>query len=100
MRDVLLTGVQTCALPIYELPSADGRDAMFVAADVREPEQVDEVVGAAVERFSHLDVLVNNAGGSPPAEAARRSEERRVGKGWSELGGEGDGHEDESGGPE
>jgi NAD(P)-dependent dehydrogenase (short-subunit alcohol dehydrogenase family) len=32
--------------------------------DVREPEAVDALVAAAVERFGHVDVLVNNAAGN------------------------------------
>jgi NAD(P)-dependent dehydrogenase (short-subunit alcohol dehydrogenase family) len=52
------------------LPAADGREAVFVAADVREPEEIDRVVEAATGRFGRLDVLVNNAGGSPPADSA------------------------------
>jgi NAD(P)-dependent dehydrogenase (short-subunit alcohol dehydrogenase family) len=53
-----------------ELPMAGGRTALFVAADVRVPEQIDPVIDAALARFGRLDLLVNNAGGSPPADAA------------------------------
>jgi NAD(P)-dependent dehydrogenase (short-subunit alcohol dehydrogenase family) len=55
------------------LPAADGREARFVGADVREPEQIDAVIAAAAERFGRIDVLVNNAGGSPPADTATAS---------------------------
>ena len=50
-----------------------GREALFVRGDVREPDFADAVVSAAVARFSRVDVLVNNAGGAPPADAATAS---------------------------
>jgi NAD(P)-dependent dehydrogenase (short-subunit alcohol dehydrogenase family) len=55
------------------LPSVDGREAVFVMADVRDPDEVERVVDVAVERFGRLDVVINNAGGSPPADAATAS---------------------------
>ena len=36
-------------------------DALFVRADVSRPEDIREVVSAAVERWGQLDILVNNA---------------------------------------
>jgi len=52
------------------LPAAAGRAAEFTRADVRVPEQASGLVDAAVAAFGRLDVLVNNAGGTPNAEAA------------------------------
>ncbi len=50
--------------------AAGGGECLAVPADVREPDQVQRVVEAALERFGAIDVLVNNAGGqfSAPAE--------------------------------
>lgn len=59
--------------PPEQLPTAGGRRAVFVAADVREVDQVVALFDAAVARFGRLDLLVNNAGGSPPADAATAS---------------------------
>jgi len=55
------------------LPAHAGRAARFVAADVRETEAIERVVAFTTDRFGRLDVLVNNAGGSPAADAATAS---------------------------
>jgi NAD(P)-dependent dehydrogenase (short-subunit alcohol dehydrogenase family) len=54
-------------------PEHAGRKAHFVAADVRELEQSLAVIVFATQRFGRLDVLINNAGGSPAAPAATAS---------------------------
>jgi NAD(P)-dependent dehydrogenase (short-subunit alcohol dehydrogenase family) len=56
-----------------ELPSAGGRTAVFTRADVRDPEQASAVIHEAAERFGRLDLLVNNAGGSPSVPSADAS---------------------------
>ena len=66
--------VMTCGRTEPEsLPSVEGRTAGFVAADLRDAEQAAAVVDAAVERFGDLHLVVNNAGGAPPADAATAS---------------------------
>jgi NAD(P)-dependent dehydrogenase (short-subunit alcohol dehydrogenase family) len=52
------------------LPEAGGRKAIFSAADVRDLEQIEAVVAFTKESCGRLDVLINNAGGAPEADAA------------------------------
>jgi NAD(P)-dependent dehydrogenase (short-subunit alcohol dehydrogenase family) len=56
-----------------ELPSVGDRRALFTLADVRDVDQIQRVVSFATEQFGRLDVLVNNAGGAPFADAATAS---------------------------
>jgi NAD(P)-dependent dehydrogenase (short-subunit alcohol dehydrogenase family) len=67
--DVLVCG-RTPPPDETALPSAGGRAAVFAPADVRDAAQAERVVAAAADRFGRLDVVVNNAGGAPYAEAA------------------------------
>ncbi len=55
--------------PAEPIAAAD-RAAHFVAADVREADQVAAVVAETLARTGRIDILVNNAGGAPPAESA------------------------------
>lgn len=51
----------------------DGLGYEFHSCDVREPDSVGGLIDAIVERHGRLDVVVNNAGGSPYALAAEAS---------------------------
>ncbi|BBR54547.1 MULTISPECIES: SDR family oxidoreductase [Pseudomonas] len=55
------------------LPSGGGKQAVFMQCDVRDLEQLEQLIDNVLKFFGRLDVLVNNAGGAPFAEAATAS---------------------------
>lgn len=71
--------VVTCSRRDYDAPPAaeglDGVDGRIIhmTCDVREADQVEAVIVRAANEFGRLDVLVNNAGGSPGADSATAS---------------------------
>src|SRR3712207_7951809 len=76
IRDIGVTGVQTCALPIYALGHlVEGLgDVLDPAAEGAE----DPVL--LLEELHQIDGGGHTRGGAAGDEAAARSEERRVGK--------------------
>ena len=50
-----------------------GHTAAFARADVRDPEQVRQLIAAGVDLFGAVDVVISDAGGSPPAAVATAS---------------------------
>ena len=66
--------VAICGRKPPEVPvEAGGRVAHFFACDVRAADQAAALVESVAQRFGRLDLLVNNAGGSPAADAATAS---------------------------
>jgi NAD(P)-dependent dehydrogenase (short-subunit alcohol dehydrogenase family) len=53
-----------------ELPASGGKTAHFVRCDVSVVEEINACIARTVELFGRIDVLVNNAGGAPHADAA------------------------------
>ncbi len=65
---------------VAQFAQDQGANILPVAANVREPEQVDALFAQVHERCGRLDYLVNNAGGQFPQEAIDFSD-----KGWSAV---------------
>lgn len=61
------------ALAAGEIEHATGAEVGWAAADVREADQMSAAVGACIERFGRLDVLVNGAAGNFLSPAAALS---------------------------
>lgn len=51
-----------------------GRRAIAVPCDVMERADLESLIGAALDEFGRIDVVINNAGGWPPRDALRTSE--------------------------
>ncbi|MBW4450628.1 MAG: SDR family oxidoreductase [Spirirestis rafaelensis WJT71-NPBG6] len=50
--------LEAAAIEVREL----GREALAIPTDVRDPQQVNNLVEKALEHFGHVDVVINNAG--------------------------------------
>ena len=55
------------------LPQVDNHTAEFIACDVKDLVAVQALIASVVAQHGRLDILINNAGGSPSADAATAS---------------------------
>jgi NAD(P)-dependent dehydrogenase (short-subunit alcohol dehydrogenase family) len=56
-----------------QLPQAAGSEAVFYSVDVRDAEAIQSFVDSVAQQYGRIDVLINNAGGSPSTDAATAS---------------------------
>jgi 3-oxoacyl-[acyl-carrier protein] reductase len=59
----------------HEIREQTGAEVLAVPADLSTKEGISAVIQAAVERFGRIDVLVTNAGGPPPGDFTKHSDE-------------------------
>src|SRR5437867_10469888 len=86
IRDRTVTGVQTCALPIYAeaIQAAAkklGGAALEIECNVTDRAAVRRAFDRVAMHFGGVDIVVSNAGAAAQGRIGERSEERRVGKG-------------------
>ena len=55
------------------VPTLGSKSASFIAADVRDHDSLQRLFATIERDFGRLDVVINNAGGSPAADAATAS---------------------------
>lgn len=65
---------------VAEFARAQAADVQWLPCNVREPEQVEQLFAATLERFGRLDFLINNAGGQFPQAAIDYAP-----KGWAAV---------------
>jgi len=73
---------ESCAKVAATLES-EGAEAHAVVGNVGKADQIPLIVGSVVERWGHLDVLVNNAGAAPEFAAVKDFSERGFEKAFS-----------------
>ena len=76
VRRLLAEGyaVATCGRTAPDEPiGAEGKTAEFASCDIRDPAAVSDWIAQLVARHGRIDLVVNNAGGSPQADAATAS---------------------------
>src|SRR5690606_40111839 len=80
IRDFHVTGVQTCALPIYE--AGGSGDIKSILAITARTHDVERIIVGEVRLYPHLEERIAEAEDLIYRDAAHqeRSEERRVGK--------------------
>jgi 3-oxoacyl-[acyl-carrier protein] reductase len=68
-RLVICARHEESLLDAGEALAAHGAEVLAITADITDPTAPDRLIGAAVERFGRLDIVVSNNGGPPPGKA-------------------------------